>query len=141
MHFVTGGAFNGKSNWVRKTYPINDQNSTWVSGYAGEQIPDSLLPATEYWIVSGIEQYVKDWLIACDEKAVREKWLGKLTEWSCLDGDQTMILIGSDISKGIVPANHEERLWRDVTGRIFQDTAKICDRVDVIWYGINIQIK
>ncbi|MEL3958505.1 bifunctional adenosylcobinamide kinase/adenosylcobinamide-phosphate guanylyltransferase [Caldifermentibacillus hisashii] len=141
MHFVTGGAFNGKSNWVRKTYPINDQNSIWVSGYAGEQIPDSLPPATEYWIVSGIEQYVKDWLIACDEKAVREKWLGKLTEWSCLDGDQTMILIGSDISKGIVPASHEERLWRDVAGRIFQDTAKICDRVDVIWYGINIQIK
>lgn len=141
MHFVMGGAFNGKSNWVRKTYPINDQNSTWVSGYAGEQIPDSLPPATEYWIVSGIEQYVKDWLIACDEKAVREKWLGKLTEWSCLDGGQTMILIGSDISKGIVPASHEERLWRDVAGRIFQDTAKICDRVDVIWYGINIQIK
>ncbi|MBU5342366.1 bifunctional adenosylcobinamide kinase/adenosylcobinamide-phosphate guanylyltransferase [Caldifermentibacillus hisashii] len=141
MHFVMGGAFNGKSNWVRKTYPINDQNSIWVSGYAGEQIPDSLPPATEYWIVSGIEQYVKDWLIACDEKAVREKWLGKLTEWSCLDGDQTMILIGSDISKGIVPASHEERLWRDVAGRIFQDTAKICDRVDVIWYGINIQIK
>jgi len=141
MHFVTGGAFNGKSNWVRRTYPINEQNSIWVSGYAGAQLPDSLPSVTKYWIVSGIEQYIKDWLIDCDEKAVREKWLDKLTEWNCLDGDQTMILIGSDISKGIVPASHEERLWRDVTGRIFQDTAKICDRVDVIWYGMNIQIK
>ena len=52
-----------------------------------------------------------------------------------------VILIGSDITKGIVPIEAENRVWRDVTGRVYQDTVSICNRVDLIWYGINKRLK
>ena len=52
-----------------------------------------------------------------------------------------VILIGTDITKGIVPIEAENRVWRDVTGRVYQDTVSICNRVDLIWYGINKRLK
>ena len=33
MQFVTGGAFNGKSSWVRAYNQINEDNSSWISAY------------------------------------------------------------------------------------------------------------
>ena len=52
-----------------------------------------------------------------------------------------IIVIGTDITKGIVPIEKENRVWRDLTGRVFQDTASICERVDLIWYGISKRLK
>ena len=69
--------------------------------------------------------------------ALLEKWL----MWERAEQGRMVILIGSDITKGIVPSEAENRVWRDVTGRVFQDTASICERVDLIWYGINKRLK
>jgi adenosyl cobinamide kinase/adenosyl cobinamide phosphate guanylyltransferase len=40
-----------------------------------------------------------------------------------------------------VPIDYEDRTWRDVCGRLFQDTALQCDEVELIWYGINRKLK
>lgn len=48
-----------------------------------------------------------------------------------------LVIIGTDISKGIVPLEKENRLWRDFTGWVYQDLVAKAERVDVIWYGIN----
>lgn len=51
------------------------------------------------------------------------------------------MLIGSDISKGIVPMAAEDRWWRDTTGWVYQDLVSAAERVDVIWYGISQKLK
>ena len=39
MQFVTGGAFNGKSSWVRAYNQINGGNSSWISAYHEYLLP------------------------------------------------------------------------------------------------------
>lgn len=145
MHFVTGGAFNGKSKWVKAYNQINEENSCWFTAYRHDDLPNSLDSFSQDMIVlEGIEQWVKELLNIYEETAVREKWQELLQQWQSWEKDKQgrkVILIGSDITKGIVPATLEERVWRDVTGRVFQDTAAASKRVELIWYGINQRLK
>ena len=95
-------------------------------------------------VIEGIEQWIKELLTEFEAEAVRGKWQALLEKWQIwerAEQGRMVILIGSDITKGIVPIEAENRVWRDVTGRIFQDTVSICDRVDLIWYGINKRLK
>ncbi|KAA9017087.1 bifunctional adenosylcobinamide kinase/adenosylcobinamide-phosphate guanylyltransferase [Niallia endozanthoxylica] len=145
MQFVTGGAFNGKSKWVKAYNGINEENSLWITAYRQEALPDSLESSNKEMVVlEGLELWVKELLNDHDERSVREKWRALLEKWQLWEKNQKgrkAILIGADITKGIVPATLEERIWRDVTGRVFQDSAAASERVDVIWYGINQKLK
>ncbi len=142
MHFVTGGAFNGKSAWVKETFSLNEENCKWFSGYKNHPLPERFADKNCYVVVSGIEQYIKTWLQKEDEQTIYKKWQQKLTTWGQMGKEGwNIIIIGSDITKGIVPIDRGERLWRDVTGRIYQQTTAACERVDIIWYGINMNVK
>ncbi|WP_428910547.1 bifunctional adenosylcobinamide kinase/adenosylcobinamide-phosphate guanylyltransferase [Niallia sp. Krafla_26] len=142
MHFVTGGAFNGKSKWVKAN---NLEVCCWISAYHGESLPTYLDQVKESTIVlEGIEQWVKQWLEELNEDDVRKKWqslLQQLRSWENRDKCRKVILIGTDLTKGIVPLHRSDREWRDVCGRVFQDTALSCERVDLIWYGLNKRLK
>jgi len=62
-------------------------------------------------------------------------------EWENLNSNCKIIIIGTDITKGIVPMEKENRDFRDLTGWVYQDLSSRCERVDIIWYGINRTIK
>ncbi|MEQ2528694.1 hypothetical protein EKG37_17150 [Robertmurraya yapensis] len=132
MHFVTGGAYNGKRQWVRDRYP----EAKWVSAYMGDPFLvelDGLVVVLE-----GLEQWVKGSSHTREEwKRQLEKWL----TWENEDPSRQVVLIGSDISKGIVPMEKEDRDWRDMTGWVYQDVTAVSRQVDLIWYGINQTIK
>ncbi|WP_394172482.1 hypothetical protein [Guptibacillus hwajinpoensis] len=51
------------------------------------------------------------------------------------------MIIGTDITQGILPFEREEQDWRELTGWAYQDLTDAADRVDVIWYGLNQQLK
>ncbi|PWW20064.1 adenosylcobinamide kinase /adenosylcobinamide-phosphate guanylyltransferase [Cytobacillus oceanisediminis] len=142
MHFVTGGAFNGKSRWVRNFYQLENVPCQWVSAYKGETVTDS--HKNGLVVMEGIEVWIRDWLKESGDNEVRTRWQNHLREW--LDWEKEdihreIILIGTDITKGIVPMEAEDRKWRDITGWAYQDTAVLSDRVDLIWYGISRKIK
>lgn len=143
MHFVTGGAFNGKTAWVKTYYDLSEQNCRLISGYREDPFPRSLPGDKPFLVLNGIEQYVYRWLHDTDEKSVRKKWQNILEECSELEKKQQLkvIIIGTDITKGIVPTDKKEREWRDAAGRVFQDTATVCRRVDIVWYGQNKTLK
>jgi adenosylcobinamide kinase / adenosylcobinamide-phosphate guanylyltransferase len=145
MHFVTGGAFNGKSNWVKHYYQQEENRIYWISAYQNDGLPDTLEGITEDIIVlEGIEQWVRSLLGQEGATDVRKRWRILLEKWRMWERDhkgKSVTIIGSDITKGIVPVSAEEREWRDVTGRIFQDTVSISNRVDIIWYGIHQTMK
>lgn len=144
MHFVTGGAFNGKSKWVKEHYELYAAPHLWVSAYQGNSVPEN----TESWldlvILEGLEIWVKEWNGQLAIQDRREKWRELLQSWIQWEKEaehRKLILIGSDISKGIVPMSAEERNWRDVTGWAYQDTAGMAEKVNLIWYGISQKIK
>ena len=146
MHFVTGGAYNGKSKWVKEYYQLRRTPHLWISGYEEGSIADnSLAEHKENMVVlEAAEIWFKQWLKQLNKDEVRNKWqivLQAWLEWEKEEGSRKVIIIGTDMTKGIVPMTAEERIWRDVTGWAYQDTVKKAERVDVIWYGINQQLK
>ncbi|WP_046174743.1 bifunctional adenosylcobinamide kinase/adenosylcobinamide-phosphate guanylyltransferase [Domibacillus indicus] len=137
MHFVTGGAFNGKRKWVTAFYELNKIKHQWHSFYDKKEIPDF---TADLVVLEGIERYVRVLLEQTETPAgARTLFKEKLDGWQ--REDRTIVLIGTDITKGIVPMNAFDRHFRDAAGWCFQDTAKAADRVDTIWYGIAETIK
>jgi adenosylcobinamide kinase/adenosylcobinamide-phosphate guanylyltransferase len=95
-------------------------------------------------VVEGIEEYIREECSSLDIQTCGDTWKKRLLDWKAWEMDwpkRQLIIIGSDITKGIVPLAKEERIWRDVTGWVYQDISAIADRVDVIWYGLNKQLK
>ena len=75
MQFVTGGAFNGKSSWVRAYNRINGGSTSWISAYRKDPLPLSLDHLDENVVViEGIEQWIKELLTEFEAEAVRGKW-------------------------------------------------------------------
>lgn len=146
MHFVTGGAFNGKSKWVTEYYQLHDTPHLWISGYDEEAALDN---PNEYKkgnivIIEGVEVWLNDWIQQLTIDQARQKWQNLLQswlDWEKQDQQYKIILIGTDITKGIVPMHAEERKWRDLTGWAYQDATKAANRVDLIWYGISQKLK
>lgn len=146
MHFVTGGAFNGKSKWVAEYYQLKDTPHLWISAYREEAYPDHLSKCNEGNIIvlEGIEMWLRALAGLLETQQFREKWqllLQTWLEWEKEDRHRKVILIGTDITKGIVPMLAEERKWRDLTGWAYQDAAASAERVDLIWYGISQKLK
>jgi adenosylcobinamide kinase / adenosylcobinamide-phosphate guanylyltransferase len=146
LHFVTGGTHNGKSNWVKAYYKEQgSEPDVWLSAYNGDVLPDRIDEHRgQLIIVEGLEQFVRQCVIDKDLNGIREFWQKLLLswqKWEKLNELHRLVLIGTDISKGIVPLERENRRWRDLTGWIYQDITQISNRVDIIWYGLNTQLK
>ncbi len=141
MHFVTGGAFNGKRAWVKKTYP----DACWLSAYENVPMPSLLNDIDKNLLVlEGIEIWLKELSDQNDANQSREIWKHHLEAWGDWEKANTkrqLVVIGTDITKGIVPMEKDNRLWRDVTGWAFQDLAAKAEKVDLIWYGIDQTLK
>ena len=141
MHFVTGGAFNGKRAWVKKTYT----GAYWLSAYENFSIPTELDDIKgNLLILEGIEMWIRELTEQYDTIQCRDIWnrcIEDWQNWELAKPNRRLVVIGTDITKGIVPVEKENRLWRDVTGWAFQDIAARSSKVDLIWYGINQTIK
>ncbi|AIF45264.1 bifunctional adenosylcobinamide kinase/adenosylcobinamide-phosphate guanylyltransferase [Virgibacillus sp. SK37] len=143
MHFVTGGAYNGKRKWVKKHYPTA---SYWCSAYDGAKMEPPVEGEDHYVVVvEGVEHWVgalleeETTLSAVREKMAKgvQAWL----EWEKENDKRKLIIIGTDISKGIVPIEKHDRMWRDGVGWVYQDIAEQAEKMDVIWYGVAQQLK
>lgn len=137
MHFVTGGAFNGKSKWVREFYGLEKTKHQWHSFYKEKSTP---VLQEKVVVLEGIERFVRTLLEKAEEPAeARKLFKEHLLNWQ--QENKTIVLIGTDIMKGIVPMNAFDRHFRDTAGWCFQDAAAASKRVDTIWYGIADTIK
>ncbi|KAB7705378.1 hypothetical protein F9802_14870 [Bacillus aerolatus] len=142
MYLITGGAFNGKKQWVRKEFELDSKPYQWHSFYASDELEEWKM---ELIVLEGIERHVRR-LIEKEEgsEAAREVWKEELAGWLNWETEKQgrqLILIGTDITKGIVPANAFDRMWRDAAGWCFQDAAEKADQVIQIWYGLPQKIK
>ncbi|EDL66226.1 bifunctional adenosylcobinamide kinase/adenosylcobinamide-phosphate guanylyltransferase [Bacillus sp. SG-1] len=140
MQFITGGTFNGKSKWVREN---NDSSKEWIKLFDADSMPQHddhegtvVIEGLEYLVLSLLRT-------GRDSDSLRKAFITSFQQWKSWEDDSSneVIWIGSDISKGIVPMNAEDRLWRDMTGWIYQDLVKHSDRVYEIWFGLPTILK
>ncbi|MGI8314642.1 bifunctional adenosylcobinamide kinase/adenosylcobinamide-phosphate guanylyltransferase [Halobacillus mangrovi] len=132
MDFVTGGAYNGKAEWVRQTLLINERGVTWID-VSSEEI---VLPETNTLVLENLEYLVRE-----NEITNVEEKLEKIIYWEKGNGSRTVVLIGTDITKGIVPLERSDREWRDRTGFLYQKMMKKADRAYLIWFGLVEKLK
>lgn len=91
-------------------------------------------------VIYGIEAVVQSFLSQEDPRKCFQDWLETWLEWETENSSQ-LILIGTDIGKGIVPTDESARRYRDLVGWCFQEVARQANRVDVIWYGLGDRLK
>ncbi|WP_026673209.1 bifunctional adenosylcobinamide kinase/adenosylcobinamide-phosphate guanylyltransferase [Alkalihalobacterium bogoriense] len=141
MHFITGGAFNGKSKWAKKHYQLTKRKDVyWYNGYEQIFFSTIVLPDHGVVIVNGVEYVIRSCIQSTTRQQLQEE-LKRWKAWEELEKSRKFIIIGSDVGKGVVPIEAENRKWRDYVGWFYQDLVNVCDRVDVIWYGLSQTIK
>ncbi|WP_069188086.1 bifunctional adenosylcobinamide kinase/adenosylcobinamide-phosphate guanylyltransferase [Bacillus sp. FJAT-27251] len=146
MHFVTGGAYNGKAKWIREHYRLNSAPHLWLSAYKNDVLPESLSHWNETHIVilEGIEQWIKAGAGSSEPEALLEEWTEILKvwlDWEKKNPQRKLIISGTDISKGIVPILEQDRKWRDITGWVYQRIMGLADEADLVWYGVSLKLK
>ncbi|WP_096201004.1 bifunctional adenosylcobinamide kinase/adenosylcobinamide-phosphate guanylyltransferase [Bacillus sp. FJAT-45350] len=142
MHFVTGGAFNGKRKWVKKYYKIDaGRDSLWYNGSNNTVSMLETFPASKILVIEQIEELIKILLPHENARERFQKLLSSWVQWEEEDISRQLVLVGNDICKGIVPLDQEDRVWRDMVGWCYQDIVTRASRVDTIWYGINQCLK
>lgn len=147
MHFITGGSFHGKKSWAltfAKEQGFVNGKVIRLFDAKKIDIESDKEQSTDFYIMEGLEWMIKHRLQeeSLEQTIVYMKTLvEELLQWERIEKNRCVFLIGSDITKGIVPIDKEDRMWRDATGLIFQQIVKKADRVDVIWYGLNERLK
>jgi adenosylcobinamide kinase / adenosylcobinamide-phosphate guanylyltransferase len=143
VHFVTGGAFNGKRKWVKQKY---GEDGDWRSMYTAN--PDiasweQCFSHSSIVVLEGVEQYIKKAFVNNHPSFPRQTWCAFLDTWRKWESEdeRTVIWIGTDVTKGIVPIDPLERTWRDYTGWAYQELVRYCNTVSVIWYGFEQRLK
>ncbi|MBQ9419893.1 MAG: bifunctional adenosylcobinamide kinase/adenosylcobinamide-phosphate guanylyltransferase [Synergistaceae bacterium] len=51
------------------------------------------------------------------------------------------VIVGDEISGGVVPVDKFERRWRDETGKIYQFLAENSDIIDRVFAGLPVRLK
>lgn len=51
------------------------------------------------------------------------------------------VLIGDEISGGVIPIDKFERQWRDETGKLYKFLAREAETVDRIFAGLSMRLK
>ncbi|WP_153730336.1 bifunctional adenosylcobinamide kinase/adenosylcobinamide-phosphate guanylyltransferase [Sporosarcina obsidiansis] len=124
MHIFIGGAYNGKTEYVRRW--IGDQPAFFCT----METVASAAPE-ERLIISGLQ----DWLRRSELSE------SEASEAVRLVSMHDTVFILTDIGRGIVPLEPEQRELRDRCGRLYQQLFKEATEITRIWYGIPQTIK
>ena len=132
MHIFIGGAYNGKHEYVRRW--LKEQQLNDVEWYIG-QLPQK--PTSQVVVVSGLEKVIQP-LLEQDEISLASKIAEKLQS---LDKTHQIIVIATEMGRGIVPVDPQERRLRDTLGRLYQQLFATSKHVTRIWYGLAEPLK
>ncbi|MFB5661620.1 bifunctional adenosylcobinamide kinase/adenosylcobinamide-phosphate guanylyltransferase [Alteribacillus sp. HJP-4] len=143
MHFITGGHFNGKAQWVKEQQKY--ENAYWITFYnrnskmaEPEKLQESCI------VINGVEAGLYQHLNEHPShtgQTFMDTIISYYLIWEKAEKNRSLIIIGTDITKGIVPAEPMQRRWRDETGWLYQSLLKKAEDADLIWFGINQPLK
>lgn len=121
MHIIIGGAFNGKRAYVKQLI-----EATWYEQELPENVEGNIVLAN----IEGIlHAHLEE-----EEEQVASDIAGKIR---LLDAQSDeLIVILTDMGRGVVPLEKEQRQLRDTCGRLYQLLFKEATTITRIWYGI-----
>lgn len=126
MIFVIGGSFNNKLEFVLEKFNLSLDDvyeSNGLKNYRGERI------------INNFHEIVK-------ELSLNGKTLEEIIEIvDDLLEKKDLIIISDEIGYGIVPIKKEDRLFRELNGRVSCYIAKKAEQVFRVMYGIGNSIK
>lgn len=126
MVLIYGGAYQGKREYARARFP-----SAWIYECAADD--PSFPAASGAAVICGFEQWVRALVRA--GRAVQPE------VEAFLDAAGDCVILCTDISCGLVPADPELRAWREETGRAVAAAALRADEVIRIFCGIPTKLK
>ena len=125
MHFIIGGAYQGKLDCAKKKYSVTDEEiftCTEESGIEfGARCIDKIEEFTLWCVRNG-----KDATEIFKEN--RDKWTDS-------------VLICMDIFCGVVPMGADMRAWRDMTGRLCAYLSSEAQSVTRMFCGLEQRLK
>lgn len=124
MHVIFGGAFNGKRAYVEQR--VQGRNVQWLDVEVDAHV---LLPNVEVIVVFGVEHLLEP---------KGKELLEKMEKW---DEQAEVLVIATEIGRGIVPMEASMRKQRDDVGRFYQQLFTKAESVTRIWYGISQTLK
>ena len=124
MILVFGGAYNGKKDFIKEKFNINEEDIFYCS--------DGEIDFSKK-VICGLHKFTYN------NTLKNKSSLEYIKENINLFKDK--IIISDEISSGIVPLKKEDRIWREETGRCLQYLSKESSYVYRIFCGIPTIIK
>lgn len=150
MQLVIGGAYQGKKEYVKRKYQL-EESEIWQGGYP--------VAERKWRCVYGLHKIVKKMLDTYKTDHIREKdidqigrpggtpqienYVNYITDYlhNLIEHNPDLILICDEVGNGIVPIEKSERDYRECVGRVLCVLAKEADRVERVHCGIGQVIK
>ncbi|WP_196001726.1 bifunctional adenosylcobinamide kinase/adenosylcobinamide-phosphate guanylyltransferase [Clostridium sp. 1001271B_151109_B4] len=124
MILVFGGAYNGKKDFIKEKFNIDEENIFYCN--------DDKIDFSKK-VICGIHKFTYN------NTLKNKSSLEYIKENINLFKDK--IIISDEISSGIVPLKKEDRMWREETGRCLQYLSKESSCVYRVFCGIPTIIK
>lgn len=121
MHIIIGGAFNGKRAYVKQLI-----EATWYEQQLPQQVEGNI-------VIAGLEGILRAHLEE-EEEHVAAIFADKLRDLDAQSDE--LIVILTDMGRGVVPLDKAERQLRDTCGRLYQVLFSEATTVTRIWYGL-----
>lgn len=124
MHFIIGGAYQGKLTFAKETYGFVEKDIY----HCTKEAIDFSCPC-----VTHIEEFT----YGCAQKKLDPVtyFEERKEEW------KDSILICRDISGGVIPTDVKDRMWREAHGRLCQYLSREADKVSKLFCGLEQRLK
>lgn len=141
MQLFIGGACAGKRDAVATRFPA----AQWWRLDAARPFSDSqqALVANTPLVITGLLEWLGVALERDDNDALRQQWQREMIQL-CQRANElnaALIIITSEVGRGIVPMQPEQRRLRDLNGWFTQDATAQAEQVWYVRHGLVMALK
>lgn len=144
MKLITGGAYSGKRNYVRSLAPASQLG--WISCYEEHELEQwgSRWTTCTKLVLEGWECWIEKKLAeGMSAQKIEQRMMKMVADLVQVERDDEARLTGKEaylivleMGRGIVPVRAEDRMLRDMIGRLSQEAARHADEVIYLWHGL-----
>lgn len=141
MQLFIGGACAGKRDAVAARFP----GAVWHRLAPDQRLKECLqtLVADTPLVITGVLAWLDAALANTQNDLLRQQWQGDMTRL-CQYADQLnapLMIIATDVGRGVVPMQPEQRRLRDLNGWFSQDATTQADQVWYVRHGLVMAVK
>lgn len=130
MVLIFGGAFQGKLDYARETYQLQEQEI-----FDCRENDDSIWPSVDR--KAKALNHFDRFVLACVREGIEVREYLEANR----DAFADKIILVDDVTQGVVPMDATERAWREEVGRCMVYLGKQAEHVVRIFCGISQVIK